>query len=406
MKILMLFKGQIVPSSAIPYGYFPKLVLDKYNITPFSFVRVEFNKRKINFIAISLEQIDRTKLALENIPQDKDYFVASFRLSKLLNVSDDCVVNLSIWESFNLEIKPTLIDDFPTIDKIDVHPEVFKYFKKNGLTPYLLNHHFILPIKLRLRNNIKNNQVRISLSTRVILNHENNDKKIKTITLGGFNKKEKIHFLPRKHHYSYQLLRKDLLAALKRIVQIPVSLVEFIIRLFVRAPKLHLRTVEPFDGDDHQSIIRMHRECFKLLGIDSGEQVIINWNNRKTIATALEFEGLDERNDELKTYNKSMVETFYEGTAYKINNLSVGVSAMLRAALGIPRYTTISIRRRVVTLFLKKFNELLIPLIGLIIAGSSIEGFSSIYYYYGIFGSILFILISLRKWDTPKGKLP
>lgn len=408
MKVLLLNKENIAPATSIPYGFFPKAFFKEYDLTSHILLRVEHNKRRINFVAMELESIyaSEVEIKTEDDIKPNHFFIPTFRLKKLLNINKDCLVDLIFWDNYNLEVKPSLIDDFPKINEVDVSEETHNYFKKNKLYPYLVHKHIVFPIKLRKGKYLAKTQIRLSLSTRVLINpHEGKDR-IDKITLSGFRKSEQAFWFPRKNYYSYQTIKKEISSFIKRFLNLPAVGLELILEPIISAPTIFLRTTEPFEGDDHQPIVRIHEDCFNLLGISPGDEVILGWVNRSAVAIALKFGGLETNRGEMFNESKRRVETFWRDVNIPIDHLTIGMSATLRAALGIPRYTIVSVRRRVMTIFLKKFNEFLIPFVGLSIAGAAIPGFQPIYYLYGAIISIVFVLVSIRKWSTPKGIWP
>jgi hypothetical protein len=152
-------------------------------------------------------------------------------------------------------------------------------------------------------------------------------------------------------------------------------------------------------------VVRLPIAVWPLLGIEAGDQVILNWAGRQIIATALElFEIRTVEADERKLqavdlHRNPLIENIPE-------YLKMRVSATVRGDLGLPRYSVVSVRRRLSTIVTRRLNELIIPMGVLVLTGLLIPGLQS---WVLVSGSILIIIFSfwpIRYQSPPKGRWP
>lgn len=133
----------------------------------------------------------------------------------------------------------------------------------------------------------------------------------------------------------------------------------------LRAPGVAFRTVEASPGEDQMLTVRIPAALFPLLGTQPGRQVYVEWGpGNRAIATALmAHEPTDGDWPSVHAIGRRPSSVV---AAPSVAQLSVGVNT--RAALGIPRVTVVTVRRRVTPLIVNKLNELIFPSTGLFIA--------------------------------------
>lgn len=84
--------------------------------------------------------------------------------------------------------------------------------------------------------------------------------------------------------------------------------------------------------------------------------------------------------------------------------LTAGIAAPLRAELGIPRRTVVTVRRRLLPRIAGRANDLTVPLGGLVVAALAIQGFRI---YWVALGSVMILALSLlplRHRRPPRGR--
>jgi hypothetical protein len=172
--------------------------------------------------------------------------------------------------------------------------------------------------------------------------------------------------------------------------------VEVLLRVLFRSPTIVLHSSQGQPGDDEHARVRVPDSAFTLLGVDSGDQVLIRWCGRTSVAVALP--GQDEFGDINYRPPAPTEEVTASGTDASSpagNPVPFGLdqylapgnagrrpvdseqwarlSAPVRLQLGMPGVSAIEIRRRVRPQISRHLNQSLIPLAGVVLAATAFE---------------------------------
>jgi hypothetical protein len=120
---------------------------------------------------------------------------------------------------------------------------------------------------------------------------------------------------------------------------------ERIINPLVRYRQFALRTVKGLDRDEHRNVVRVSDDLMNLLGIDSGDQVVLEWNNSRTISRCL-----SPPNSEIEPF-------------------SIRVPSTVRDKIGVSLEDGLYIRRNMEAIVKKKVSLSLLVIIGVTISG-------------------------------------
>jgi hypothetical protein len=132
----------------------------------------------------------------------------------------------------------------------------------------------------------------------------------------------------------------------------------------LHAPPATLCTVEATPGEDQALSVRLPAELFPLIGTDPGQQIYVDWGpGNRTIATALPHGDHDDGLPPTRIPGDRLADA-PEVPAHA----QIKIGAGTRAALGIPRQTVVTVRRRIWPLIMGRLNELIVPVTGLFIA--------------------------------------
>lgn len=127
------------------------------------------------------------------------------------------------------------------------------------------------------------------------------------------------------------------------------------------SPEAVLRTVEAPPGEDQATTVRLPMELFALLGTEPGRQVSIEWGPQGSVlATAL---AADDTPDGLPP--TQIVGDRLSFPPDVPPSAEIRVGATTRAALGIPRLTVVTVRRRIPPLIAARLHQLILPATGL-----------------------------------------
>ncbi|MBE1536410.1 hypothetical protein [Actinomadura algeriensis] len=135
-------------------------------------------------------------------------------------------------------------------------------------------------------------------------------------------------------------------------------------RVLLRAPALCFRTIEATPGEDREQTVRLPEELFALLGTEPGKQVYLEWGpGNRTVATALPLGAIGDGDwPQVRVAG-------HRGSAPRPPDVSVAaVGAVSRAALGVPRTTVVTVRRRVGPLVASRLHQLVVPTTALMVA--------------------------------------
>lgn len=152
----------------------------------------------------------------------------------------------------------------------------------------------------------------------------------------------------------------------RRLVDTTDRALENLWRRLFRAPEFSARVVQAHAGDDSASIIALHPAAFERLGVPSGNQVLVRWGGREAVAQAVEDHD-PPSSDPRATVSKSeqRVNRLWPDPPADLSSQTiVRMSAHLRAQLGAPTSTVVSVRRRLRTVLTANLNRLVIPVAG------------------------------------------
>jgi hypothetical protein len=177
---------------------------------------------------------------------------------------------------------------------------------------------------------------------------------------------------------------------------------ERLLAILLRAHGFAFRTVEASPGEDQMLAVRLPAGLFPLIGTQPGMQVVVEWGpGNRTVATALTaHEQAEEHWPQIEAIGRRRPPT---PTTPSVALVSLGVNT--RAALGIPRATVVTVRRRVAPLVVNKLNELIVPITGLFIAlavNAKLHAWKLILAVVIILG---LLLLPLRMRRNPRGRV-
>jgi hypothetical protein len=145
------------------------------------------------------------------------------------------------------------------------------------------------------------------------------------------------------------------------------------------APRIAMRGAPAVVGDDVARVVRLPPSSFPLLGLEPGGRVIVEWADRGVAAIALELgeTSSDTDLDVIREARKAGGIDHETGTSYEatVTHLRVRMTAGLRADLGIPRRSVVTVRRSLPPLIGRQLQLLAIPLTGIFIAIFTLDGF-------------------------------
>jgi hypothetical protein len=175
-----------------------------------------------------------------------------------------------------------------------------------------------------------------------------------------------------------------------------------ILTAFLRAPEVTLRTVEAPPGEDQALTVRLPADLFPLLGTEPGQHVYIEWGpQNRAIATALAAS--DDQNG---LPPMQIVGDRLSVTPHVPSYAEIRVGAPTRAALGIPRLTVVTVRRRITPLIVDRLNQLIVPVTGLFLGIAADVHVSLWLLALGILIIGVLLLAPLRTRRPTPGRVP
>jgi hypothetical protein len=149
---------------------------------------------------------------------------------------------------------------------------------------------------------------------------------------------------------------------------------EHLWRALFRAPEFSARVVQAHAGDDGAPVVTLHPAVFDRIGIESGQQVLVRWGGREVAALAVADHdppatGLPP--DSIKRVQRvnRLWPHLPEGMS---PHVVVRMSAHLRAELGAPVATVVTVRRQLRPVVVRNLNSLVVPLASLVLAGAAL----------------------------------
>jgi hypothetical protein len=307
-------------------------------------------------------------------------------------------VVLEVEEPDTMNVLPAFVDDLPRAAVVDVNGSARRRFGKWAIA---YGPSIALPVLVR-RRRVAAGSVRMTMLTRTLAGV--NDAAAPQLRLAPLQRERLAWRDDQRGRTAIGGPFGVAISAVYRGMRHVVSLFELLLRPLVHAPELPMRTAEAKLGDDTNRVVRIAREAFSVLGIRPGDEVFVQWANRRVIAVAHEeFETTPE-----STARAATVDTW--GHDAQISTLArhlvIGIAAEMRAELRIPRRTVVTVRRRVITLFVQRLNELTVPVGGLLLAALTIQGLSRALVAVGIVVVTILAMLPARYRVPPRGRWP
>jgi hypothetical protein len=335
--------------------------------------------------------------SLDRVEPNKTIWLSRRAVDLLHLKTSPTIVKVEVDDVHSLRVQPALVDDLPPTTNVDLGPAELPRFRKWAIGYGPSN---ALPVRVR-RRSVPPGAVRMSMLTR---------------TLAGLADDSHQNFLlapllPERLAWIDDIRGRTTLgglaglvvAALYRLLRCFLWIAEHILRLVFHAPELPMRTTEAKLGDDTNRVVRIAKEAFSVLGIKPGDEVFVQWANRRVIAIAHEeFDTAPAgtRAATVDTWGKDQT------IASIARHLVIGIAAEMRGELRIPRRTVVTVRRRVTTLFVQRLNELTVPVGGLLLAALTIQGLSRPFVAIGIVVVTLLAMLPARYRVPPRGRWP
>jgi hypothetical protein len=183
-------------------------------------------------------------------------------------------------------------------------------------------------------------------------------------------------------------------------------LVEHLLRVLLRAPTLQARTVQAPIGDDTENIVRCPQYMFAMLGIEEGDEVLVEWADRCAVAVALEpIDGdiaFQPTDSVLAAQGVGRLRIPRDAPTH----LVVRIASPVRSALQIPAATVVTIRRRVRPYFANRLGRATLPLVGVAFAALAIPVKHNTALIVSLVVIVALQVLSLRYPRPPKGRWP
>jgi hypothetical protein len=174
-------------------------------------------------------------------------------------------------------------------------------------------------------------------------------------------------------------------------------------RFLLRAPEVVLQTAGAMPGEDQALTVRLAPALFPLLGTSPGQQVYVSWGpGNRALATALESSSSEPGHSGV---NIHVIGKRPPTAPVAPPYAQLRVSAEIRASLGIPRVTVVTVRRRVTSLILGRLHQLLIPATGFFIALAAKVRLSGWQSMVAIVVIVTLLLAPLRLRGNPRGRI-
>ncbi len=329
-------------------------------------------------------------------PADQTIWL-SRRACDLLRVAPGDQITIEVCTRRSLRVAPARADDLPRANEVDVAPEIVAEFGTNVAIAY--SKYGSVPIILR-RRDMAANVIRMSMLTRSLIGVKPQE----NVEIGVFQS-ERLFFAD---HYSVRRrgprVARRALAVLDYGVRFLLQVVEAVLKLVMGAPALLTRTVEAEIGDDTNRVVRVAPETLRLLGIQAGDAVYLEWGESRVIAVAHEKLATSKRGD----YHGVTADDWGSDPADDAvpDHLVVGIAAEMRNELRIPRRTIINVRRRVTGILLQRVNELTIPIGGLLFAALALEKISVLAAAVGAVIVTVMAMVPVKHRVAPRGRWP
>jgi hypothetical protein len=303
--------------------------------------------------------------------------------------------------SQRLPVRPSHIERLLGGNEVGLHRDDAQ---KLGVKKWALVNHNEIPTVCRVRLSEEDRDrgcARLSYQTRMLLGIRDSDLGDPEIAVSPIpTARWRRRLMVAEPQWATPRGRKALRWRLARAAQ---SHWERAVAIILGAPQLAFRTLEAAPGEDQALTIRVPGELFPLLGTEPGKQVYVEWGpHNRTIATALvayEPEAGDWPSIQMIGRRPQHVPGV--PTLAKVN-----IGAPTRAALGIPRVTVVTVRRRIWPLIVSKLNELIIPATGVSIGLAADINLRAWELIAAMFVVLVLLLAPLRTRRSPRGRVP
>lgn len=185
------------------------------------------------------------------------------------------------------------------------------------------------------------------------------------------------------------------------------GLLELTLRPLFRAPSVTLITTQAYAGDDDADVVRLHAGVFRALGLDPGDQVLIEWCGLRAVARALEDYAPHGTGQATLSVSVQMVERVAAQVPEAMPpHLVARIPALVREGLGMPAVSVIEVRRRVRPYVQRHLNQLVVPVGGLVLTGVAVEELRGWPVALAGVAAFVFGLANLRMPRPPRGRWP
>lgn len=296
-----------------------------------------------------------------------------------------------------LRVKPALVDDLPKANEVHVSRDVIADLGTDRAIAY--SKCGSIPIRLRARE-MNAGAIRMTMLMRSLMDVRRGD----TIEIGPLQR-ERLFFDDRGAACTaaWKYWRRAVAAA-RWAGRLVFLAWESLLRLLLHAPVLAMRTVEAEIGDDTNRIVRIAPETLRVLGVQPGDEVILEWLGTRVVAVAHE-----KIRDAPVGLHRGVTADDWgsDPQADAIpEHLVIGVAAEMRGEMRIPRRTIVSVRRRVSSLFAQRLNELTVPIGGLLFAALALDKISVTAAAVGAVIVTVMAMAPARHRVAPRGRWP
>jgi hypothetical protein len=269
-------------------------------------------------------------------------------------VSDAPSVSVQVPPVMPLRTYSAFVDDMPGADEVQVNPEDIApgtyLLVQGGATAW---------VRAVPRDHVQPGTVRLAYQLRLL-----------TASDGAAN-----NSLVALVAAAPEVIRHGVPASrFQRISEAVDRAMERLWRALFRAPEFSARVVQAHAGDDGAAIVTLHTAVFDRIGIESGQQVLVRWGGRETVALAV----ADHDPPASGAPTQSMkgvqrVNRLWPDLPDGISpHVTVRISTRLRHELGAPVATVVTVRRRLRPVLVQNLNALVVPLASLVVAGAAL----------------------------------
>jgi hypothetical protein len=272
-----------------------------------------------------------------------------YRALELPSPIDPLHCRITVDYPVRLRRLPGISEDIEIADHVQVAPESARRF---GGWALLVARSLSGPVRLSPREHVPFDGVRVPYATRELWELESDEGEVSLLPLAGDT--------PRGISFVRSALR-------------------WFLETTLGAPAVPLRATEAVVGDEGRAVVRADATALDFLGVNPGDQVIVSWAGRETVARVLlQTDDLRERMRAQLAHATGRQSRLATRAATQTGailwHLQVWVSPAVRDALVIPPDTVVRLRRSVFHLVLRNLIALQLPVAALVIAGLAVPG--------------------------------